>query len=271
MSAVLARPAPGDQAEGLRRMLGLHLPRVVNLVAGCAGTGRTTLAVHLAAALAREGRRVLLVDGCRRMGNASDVLGLKPRYELAHALSGERALEDVVQRAPGGFMLLPAARGLQMLEAAPQDAPAPLARLLGAADVALVDAAAGEAGLLRLALHARQEAVVTTTAGADAITRTYAWLKRGLPAQAGARLRLVVCRAASEHEARAVHDNLADVAGRHLGLGLQFLGALGWDPAIARGRAAAPLGEASAARLRAIAARLYDDTGAAQAWPRKAA
>lgn len=257
-----------DQAEGLRRMVGLHLPRVLSLVSGRAGAGRTTLAVGLALALRREGRRVLVVDGNRRIGNACDALGLKPRYELAHALSGERALDSLVLRGAGDVAVLPAARGLQLLESEPQAHAAALARfarLLGAADVVLVDAANGECGALRMALRARNEGLITTSAGADAITRTYAWIKRWAPDARAIRLRVAICRAASEHEARAVFANLADACERHLGLRLQYLGALCADPRLARSRGAALDRGAGSAALRAMAARLFDDDPAATA------
>lgn len=228
-----------DQAEGLRRMLGRHLPRVVSFVAARAGTGRTTLAVQLAQALQREGRRVLLVDGNRRLGNAADLLEVRPRHELAHVLAGERALEDVVLRSRHGLALLPAARGLELLEAGAPGVPAPLARLFASVDAVLVDAALGECGALRLPMRARHDAVVTTSAHPEAITRTYAWIKRSQPVLAGARLCLAVCRAPSAHEARAVHANLAGVAGRYLGVRLEEL----------------PLEPG----LRAAATRLFDD------------
>jgi Mrp family chromosome partitioning ATPase len=42
-----------DQAEGLRRMFAVERLAVVHVVAGCAGVGRTTVAVQLGVALAK--------------------------------------------------------------------------------------------------------------------------------------------------------------------------------------------------------------------------
>ena len=51
-----------DQAEGLRRLLVLNQTQVITVVAGKAGVGRTSATINLAAALARSGKDVLVLD-----------------------------------------------------------------------------------------------------------------------------------------------------------------------------------------------------------------
>src|SRR5690606_30984860 len=69
-----------DQAHGLRRMFSPGRPRVIQIVAGRAGVGRTTVAVQLAAALARSGRDTLLIETLQRGSGARafGYLGLDP-------------------------------------------------------------------------------------------------------------------------------------------------------------------------------------------------
>jgi hypothetical protein len=67
--------------------------------------------LDLAAALVALGHRPLIVD--REKGRAAIALGLKPRYELSHVLSGDKTLVEVLLTARNGVAVLPAMRGLE--------------------------------------------------------------------------------------------------------------------------------------------------------------
>lgn len=79
------------------------------------GVGKTTTSVNLACALARLGRRVLLVDldpqGNATMGSGVDKRGLAA--SVYQVLIGERAIRDAIVDTPeAGYALLPANREL---------------------------------------------------------------------------------------------------------------------------------------------------------------
>lgn len=60
-------------------------------------SGRSTVAANMAISLARDGARVLLVDGDLRSPSLHDHFGLQNRAGLAEILNGEATIEDVVQ------------------------------------------------------------------------------------------------------------------------------------------------------------------------------
>ena len=94
------------------RLDGLAQPvQVLAITGGKGGVGKTSIAVNLATALAALRRRVVLLDGDLGLANADVFLGLSPRYTLAHVLSGERTLDEIMVAAPQGFQLIPAAAG----------------------------------------------------------------------------------------------------------------------------------------------------------------
>lgn len=68
------------------------------------GDGKTTNAVHLAAAAARQQLRVLLIDADLRRGGLTNALGLRARTGLVDFLGGGSKVSDVVSQIvlPGG-------------------------------------------------------------------------------------------------------------------------------------------------------------------------
>ncbi len=102
----------GDESEGpmiesmdaIRTLL-LHAGRsetlrVVMVASAVSGEGKTSLASHLAASLARGGRRTLLVDGDLRNPAVHQLFGLTAGPGFAELLRGEVEPSHVVQNTP---------------------------------------------------------------------------------------------------------------------------------------------------------------------------
>ena len=75
------------------------------------GTGKTTTAVNLAAGLALNGSRVLVVDADTQ-GQAGRMLAIEPDSGLAEVISGEAAAETAVVEARPNLWLLAGGRAL---------------------------------------------------------------------------------------------------------------------------------------------------------------
>lgn len=84
------------------------------------GEGKTTVAVHLAVAMARVGKNVLLIDGDLRRPGVARHLGLDPQFGLEAVLASEKTLiEGLVEVATQGGRL-------RVLSAVPVTHPAEL-------------------------------------------------------------------------------------------------------------------------------------------------
>ena len=88
--------------------------RVVMVTSACSGEGKTSLACHLAASLARAGRRTLLIDGDLRKPMVHNLFDLVPAPGLSELLRREIEFDQAVQPAP--------APGLWVISAGQSDA-----------------------------------------------------------------------------------------------------------------------------------------------------
>ena len=83
----------------------------VLVTGGKGGVGKSTLAANLGVQLAREGRRVLVVDLDLGLANLNVLLGLGSGPTVEDALEGDAAFTDCVRRGPGGVDVLVAGSG----------------------------------------------------------------------------------------------------------------------------------------------------------------
>lgn len=229
-----------DQAAGLRRLLGQPSTglQVITVMSGQKGAGKTVATANLAAALARAGRDVLIIDQARHGRGAAAALGLVPLHDVSDVLAGRCALEDLILTNPDNVQVLPIGGGftrLGRLSERDQDwLAASFDRLQCGVDVVLVDMEdATDPDVLPLGLAA-SEILIVLPPGQAALTDCYTLVKR-LAMNFGKRqFRLLLNRAASAEQARAIAHNFADTANRYLGVSIDTLGYLPHDEQLDR-------------------------------------
>lgn len=200
------------------------------------GVGKSNLVANLAIALARWGRRVLLVDGDLGLANLDVLLGLMPERNLDHVMRGEATLDDVLLEGPEGIRFLPAASGVP--ELASLDSVF-RRRLLDAlcstsegTDDVLVDTGAG-LGDTTLALQlAASRVIVVTTPEPTSLVDAYATLKVLWGADPTKPVDLVVNAVADTAEAERAHDQISRAAEHFLGRSPRLLGSVCRDPRV---------------------------------------
>jgi flagellar biosynthesis protein FlhG len=218
---------PQDQAEGLRRLLAQDAMRVVTLTSGRKGSGKSCAILNLAAALARRGRNVMILDENADTGNVSQLLGLEPRYDLIHVIRREKPLEQVLLQGPDGIVVVPAAQGVKSMAGLDVAGMEWLVRsfreLPMIFDVVLVDAKPGlERDGLSLSLAAL-EVVVVVSDRPSSITDAYALIKV-LSRDYARREFHILINGVGEAEARTIFAGLTQAANRFLNVSLDFMG-----------------------------------------------
>ncbi len=163
--------------------MGLRGPgRFVAVASGKGGVGKTWLAITLAHALARVGRRVLLFDGDLGLANVDIQLGLMPARDLGSALAaGDDPTSVASFYAPGGFAIAAGRSGAADLAGLPaEQADRIIAALLSATtryDMVLADLGAGIDQAVRRFAAAADCLLVVATDEPTSLTDAYAVVK----------------------------------------------------------------------------------------------
>jgi flagellar biosynthesis protein FlhG len=205
----------------------------IGITSGKGGVGKTSVAVNLAAALARLRHRVALLDADFALGNVDVLLGLAPEAHLGHVLAGERALKDIVVPAGHDLRIIPATSGLRHMSAL---TPVQWRRLAdgldtlnGDIDFLIVDTAAGISDNVVEVLRAAERVVIVTSLEPTAVVDAYAMIKLLTLSEPSLELAVLVNSARDEREARLVFSQLDVAADRFLGRRLAFDGFIPHD------------------------------------------
>lgn len=203
-----------DQAAGLRRLFGRVPTRVVTFVAGSVGVGKSLLVSNLAAALARQGKEVLVLDE-NVQNNVAACYGALARHDLLQVIDRERALADVLISVAPGVHVLPAAQAVKRLGTLRVDQQQAFVEAVcsieRSANVVLVDASLDHPlGFSPLGLAAHDTVVVVSPSSA-AITDAYALIKKVSLGYAHRRFRIVVSKVRGRDEALAISRNIAEL------------------------------------------------------------
>jgi hypothetical protein len=222
-----AESARSDQAAGLRRLIAARDPGMLAL-SGADALSYAPLALELAAASERDGRRVLLLDLTR--GALARQLGRTMRYELMHVIDAHKRLDEVVVAGPRNVPLLPAARGARALANAWRGRSRFadfVERAGGAPQLVLAVAPAEELETLARVAAFATLVVVGAEGGAD-LKVCYAALKRAHAARAAhaAAPRLIYTGGLDADAARRAHARLIETSRAFLGGEPELVGRL---------------------------------------------
>jgi flagellar biosynthesis protein FlhG len=221
------------QTAGLRAVLRPDPVQVIAVTGGKGGTGKTCVAINLAAALAAQGKRVLLLDGDLGLANADVQLGVMPRHTLEHVLDGRCTLEEAVIETPAGFRLIPAASGAARLAGLSTAEHLGLvqafSQLALGLDVLIVDTAAGIADSVRQFCQASQHVLVVVNDEPASLTDAYALIKVLHRSHGVGRFQVLANRSMAAGGGETLFRKLERVTNRFLDVVLEYAGEIPED------------------------------------------
>jgi len=199
---------------------GMH---TVAITSGKGGVGKTFVAANLAAALAHDGGRVLVMDADLGLANLDIILDLKPEATLHDVLMGSRRLDEVILQAPGGFSVLPAGSGFADYSKLNDDLRRRLRgvfdELGGRYDFVLLDTGAGIADVVLYVASLADEVLVVATPEPTAMADAYAMVKVLAMQQQRSRMHMIVNQVRRQGEGLTLTRQLQQVVDRFIDAG----------------------------------------------------
>lgn len=196
----------------------VRLARTVAITSGKGGVGKTFFSANLAAALARQGLKVLVLDADLGLANLDVVLNLYPKITLHDVFTGKAQLEEAILPAPGGFSVLLAGSGLVEYSRLTPEVRDQLLTIFEAVkprfDVILIDTGAGISDVVLYAVSLANEIIVLATPEPTSMTDAYATIKVLATQQSRESLHLVVNQVNRQGDGRTICNQLQQVVER---------------------------------------------------------
>lgn len=217
-----------SQARNLASKTVTRPAKVIAVSSGKGGVGKTNVAVNIAVALAAEKHNVMLLDADLSLANVDVLLGLQPRFNLSHVVSGDVDLDSTIIAGPRRLRIVPAASGNFAMTDLPTASQAAIINafsdLADQPDILVVDTAAGIAENVARFVQAAQEAVVVICDEPSSITDAYALIKIFSRNYGIHRFQVVTNQTRNEADGQrlfrkisTVTDSYLDVVLRHIG------------------------------------------------------
>lgn len=234
-----------DQAQRLRELV--HTiklkkdqknAKIITITSGKGGVGKTSLTVNLALALAKCGKKVVIIDADFGFSNVNILLGTNAKYDIGYVVRGEKKLEEVIELTYNGVQFISGGAGVSELmnieEGRLDDVLTQMEILERDADYILFDTGAGmDKNILRL-MDASDETILVLTPEPTSITDAFVVLKTAAKLAERPSVRVIINKVHSEKEALVTDDNFKRVVDKFLNYTIKLMGYILFDDLMSR-------------------------------------
>ncbi|MCD6523220.1 MAG: cell division ATPase MinD [Candidatus Diapherotrites archaeon] len=147
------------------------MARIIAIASGKGGVGKTSLTANLGIALAKLGKKVVMIDTDLQMANLGLMLGMEGRpITLQDVLLGEASIHDATYDVQEGAKFIPSGLSIEKFRRVDEEKLAEVIKEVAeSADIVLLDAPAGIGADVMATLHAADEVLVVTMAEAVSV------------------------------------------------------------------------------------------------------
>lgn len=225
MNRPVDHPDPGVPAAGSRRIIGV--------VSGKGGVGKTFVSVNLAAALADAGNRTLIFDADLGLANVDLQLGVDPPLTIADFLLGRNTIDELVVHVDSvGFDIIGGRSAAATLTSTSEQERRKLKNALVALgrsyDYTLIDLAAGIDVNVSDFFEICDMILVVLRGDPSSLMDAYALVKIA-PLQLRSRIALVTNAVSSARDGADLAKYFADVTKKYLQFRPEYLGGIRAD------------------------------------------
>ncbi len=212
--------------------------KTISFTSGKGGVGKTVLLSNVAVHLARQGKKILILDGDFAMANVDIVFGVRATGTVHDVIFGKKSIEEVMIEVHPGIYLIPGGSGIYELQYMNKFQKRALvdqiSRVNKRFDYMLIDTAPGIDDNVLDLNSAAQEICVILTPDPSSMTDAYALIKVLNQKQKEEHFSIICNQVSSENEGLALFQKLSDVAAKFLSVGLDYKGFIPYDPDLSR-------------------------------------
>lgn len=233
-----------DQAGNLRKMVSesgnkkitntCKNAKVITVTGGKGGSGKSNFSANIAIALARQNKKVVIIDADLGLANIEILFGIIPKKNLLNLLNGENKIEDILVEGPLGIKFISGGSGLSELAELDRNGQMKIINafiyLDNMFDYIIIDTGAGISSTVLNFIYASDSAIIVTTSEPTAITDAYSLLKIIKESnEKNLDISVVVNKTENNKEGKKSFDKLQLVTNKFLELDLKNLGYIHYD------------------------------------------
>lgn len=154
---------------------------VIAVTAGKGGVGKSTVSLNLAVCMAKQNKKILLLDADLGLANIDIMLGLHTKYDLSHVIEGQCHLNDIILAGPENISVIPASSGIVSMTSLSKAEHAGIINsfneIIEDLDYMIIDTAAGISDTVLSFACSSQEVLVVISDEPTSIIDAYALIK----------------------------------------------------------------------------------------------
>ena len=233
-----------DQAQQLRDLVKSYekakIPKrakVITVLSGKGGVGKSVVSVNLAVSLSRAKKKVLLLDTDVGFANADIILGITSPYHLIDVIKGRKTLEEVMVDGPEGVFMIAGGSIIPDLGTLSLEEIDKISRqfsgLEAKMDYIIIDSSAGLSPVILNFIKSSDELVVVTNPEPPAIADAYCITKSIFRHNARAKVNFIINRTVGQKEGQQAAKRLQYSIKKFLNQEVKVLGLIEEDQKVA--------------------------------------
>jgi flagellar biosynthesis protein FlhG len=215
-------------------ILGNRRTKTVSITSGKGGVGKTTIVSNIAFALARQGKRVLILDGDLGMANVDIMFGVKAEANIHQVITGEVDVAQAITPLGNGIDLISGGSGIVELNRLNSFERRAMMESLqsmdGLYDYLLIDTAPGISDNVLYLNSAAQETAIVINPDPASLTDSYALIKVLNQEYKESHFSIICNQVRDETDGMALYHRFNEVVSRFLFVGLDYWGSISQDP-----------------------------------------
>jgi len=217
-------------------------PKLVSLISGKGGVGKSVLAFNLAERCAAVGQKVLLVDTDFNFGNQHILANVKCEYGIKEFIDGKLSLKEAVTRVSSQLDILPAVNSHIVFHDSDMPVYAKMIKNLRYQgteyDLIIIDHSSGVSKVSTMIAFASDINLLVLVPELTSISDSYGLFKYLKETNKNINCRLLINRVQSEEEAEYIYSKFYVVAERFLKVAPQLMGFIPEDKLFVKSLAA---------------------------------